>query len=92
MYSSTSQTRLTRPPVIIINVLKYEYIFLIYLSGFKQTWIISTNCNKVSKTKFYENPFSGGPTCSMRMGGDRERENGRYDEVKSRFSRLCDRA
>jgi len=43
---------------------------------------------KYSNTKFYENPLSGGPTCSMRTEG---RTDG-HNEANSRFSQFCERA
>jgi len=43
---------------------------------------------KRSNTKGHENPSSGGPSCSMRTDGRRDRN----DEANSRYSRFCERA
>ena len=69
----------------------------LFLSGFKKTWIFSTDFGKIFRHQISWQPVQWEPSCSMRTDGQtdgrthEERERQIHDEANSRFSQFCER-
>jgi len=62
---------------------------MIFLSGFNENLILSTNFRKIKNIKFHENPFIGSQTVSC---GRTDRQTDGNDECNIPYSQFCDRA
>jgi hypothetical protein len=65
---------------IIINVHRSSCKVPLFLSNFKETWILSTDFRKILKYKISWKSVQWEPSCSMRTG--------RHNEANSRYSQF----
>ena len=64
----------------------------IFFSDFNETEIFSTDFQNTHKTPITSKSIKWQPSCSMQVGGQRDRQTDRHDEANSRFLQICEHA